>query len=77
MLLCLKNHLELYNSINFLDLKYSQKNAYKVWIFISFYDIPFDVNMPGGLISLNDRIKVDGKKNVTEKVIKNHPLSKQ
>lgn len=37
-----------------------------VFLFVSFYDIPYDVNMPGGLISLNDRIKVDGKKVETE-----------
>lgn len=33
-----------------------------IFFFITFYDLPYDVNMPGGLISLNDRIEVDGKK---------------
>ena len=33
-----------------------------LFFFLTFYDLPYDVNMPGGLISLNDRIEVDGKK---------------
>ena len=37
-----------------------------LFLFISFYDVPYDVNMPGGLISLNDRIEVDGKKVKTD-----------
>ena len=33
-----------------------------IFLFLTFYEIPYDVNMPGGLISLNDRIEVDCKK---------------
>ena len=37
-----------------------------IFLFLTFYEIPYDVNMPGGLISLNDRIEVDGKKKKVE-----------
>ena len=40
--------------------------CFAIFFFISFVDLPYDVNMPGGLISLNDRIEVDGKKIETE-----------
>lgn len=33
-----------------------------IFFFITFVDLPYDVNMPGGLISLNDRIEVNGEK---------------
>lgn len=32
-----------------------------IFLFINFYDIPYDVNMPGGLINLTDRIEVNGE----------------
>ena len=32
-----------------------------VILFINFYRIPYDVNMPGGVIDLSDRIEVNGK----------------
>lgn len=32
-----------------------------IFLFINFYDIPYDVNMPGGLINLSDRIEVNGE----------------
>ena len=32
-----------------------------VFFFINFYNIPYDVNMPGGVIDLSDRIEVNGK----------------
>lgn len=37
-----------------------------IFLFLNFYDLPYDVNMPGGLISLNDRIEVDGKRIETD-----------
>ena len=33
-----------------------------IFFFLTFVDLPYDVNMPGGLISLNDRIEVNGEK---------------
>ena len=32
-----------------------------IFLFLTFYDIPYDVNMPGGLIDLSDRVEVNGK----------------
>ncbi len=32
-----------------------------LFLFLNFYDIPYDVNMPGGLIDLSDRIEVNGE----------------
>lgn len=33
-----------------------------ICLFISFVKLPYDVEMPGGLINLSDRVKVDNKK---------------
>ena len=33
-----------------------------VCLFISFVKLPYDVEMPGGLINLNQRVKIDGEK---------------
>ena len=55
----------MFNKI-YVALKNFIKNNYKFLIFISillimlFVRLPYEVEMPGGVIDLNDRIKVDG-----------------